>query len=263
MVRQTFGRYTPWLLIGISVLKLVMTAFCLRFGMKGGHFFPLIFACVCMGFGLAMLVFRDPAEHVVFAAGVVTAAALGAQLKKPLAVSVLMLLCFPPRLLFWIFLAAAVSGRLAQFLNRNNPPARRAEENKTTTTPKHIKQERTYDEMKTKTISGAVLVGGGSKRMGTAKAEMKLGDLTLLEIQVQKLKKLGISGVDILGAVFAESVVSLCGNLRRHIFVREVNQPEGEVVNHMHRSAVNVQNYVVAVKAEFMYHYIKCPSGII
>ena len=196
---QTFGRYTPWLLIGISVLKLVMTAFCLRFGMKGGHFFPLIFACVCMGFGLAMLVFRDPAEHVVFAAGVVTAAALGAQLKKPLAVSVLMLLCFPPRLLFWIFLAAAVSGRLAQFLNRNNPPARRAEENKTTTTPKHIKQERTYDEMKTKTISGAVLAGGGSKRMGTAKAEMKLGDLTLLEIQVQKLKKLGIEDIMISG----------------------------------------------------------------
>ena len=167
---QTFGRYTPWLLIGISLLKLVMTAFCLRFGMKGGHFFPLIFACV-----------------------------LGAQLKKPLAVSVLMLLCFPPRLLFWIFLAAAVSGRLAQFLNRNNPPARRAEENKTTTTPKHIKQERTYDEMKTKTISGAVLAGGGSKRMGTAKAEMKLGDLTLLEIQVQKLKKLGIEDIMISG----------------------------------------------------------------
>ena len=114
----TFGRYAPWLLIGISILKLVMTAFCLRFGMKGGHFFPLIFACMCMGFGLAMLVFRDPTSHVVFAAGVVTAATLGAQLKKPLAVSLLMLLCFPPRLLFWIFLAAAVSGRLAQLLNR-------------------------------------------------------------------------------------------------------------------------------------------------
>ena len=120
----TFGTYTPWILIGISVLKLVMTAFCLRFGMKGGHFFPLIFACACMGFGLAMLLFPDPANHVVFAAGVVTAATLGAQLKKPLAVSVLMLLCFPARMLFWIFFAAAVSGRLAQLAEkRNNPPA--------------------------------------------------------------------------------------------------------------------------------------------
>lgn len=121
----TFGTYTPWILIGISVLKLVMTAFCLRFGMKGGHFFPLIFACACMGFGLAMLLFPDPANHVVFAAGVVTAATLGAQLKKPLAVSVLMLLCFPARMLFWIFFAAAVSGRLALLAEkRNNPPAR-------------------------------------------------------------------------------------------------------------------------------------------
>jgi H+/Cl- antiporter ClcA len=112
-----FGRYTPWLLIGICLLKLVMTAFCLNFGMKGGHFFPLIFACVCMGFALAMLVFPNPAEHVVFAAGVVTSATLGAQLKKPLAVSVLMLLCFPARLLFWIFLAAAAGGRLAQLID--------------------------------------------------------------------------------------------------------------------------------------------------
>ena len=112
-----FGRYTPWLLIGICLLKLVMTAFCLNFGMKGGHFFPLIFACVCMGFALAMLVFPNPAEHVAFAAGVVTSATLGAQLKKPLAVSVLMLLCFPARLLFWIFLAATAGGRLAQLID--------------------------------------------------------------------------------------------------------------------------------------------------
>lgn len=38
--------------------------------------------------------------------------------------------------------------------------------------------------MKTNEISGAVLAGGGSKRMGIKKAELKLGDRTLLEIQV-------------------------------------------------------------------------------
>jgi H+/Cl- antiporter ClcA len=113
----SFGRYTPWVLIGICLVKIVMTAFCLNFGMKGGHFFPLIFACVCMGFALAMLIFQNPADHVVFAAGVVTSATLGAQLKKPLAVSVLMLLCFPARLLFWIFLAAAAGGKLAQVID--------------------------------------------------------------------------------------------------------------------------------------------------
>ena len=115
---DTFGSYTPFLLICVSLLKIVMTAFCLKFGMKGGHFFPLIFACCCMGFGLAMLFFPDAGSHVVFAAGVVTSATLGAQLKKPLAVSVLMLLCFPARLLFWIFLAAALGGKLAEFLKK-------------------------------------------------------------------------------------------------------------------------------------------------
>ncbi len=119
---ETYGGYAPWLLIGLCLLKLLLTAFCLRFGMKGGHFFPLIFACVCMGIGLALLVFPDPASHIVFAAGVVTASTLGAQLKKPLAVSVLMLLCFPARLLFWIFLAAAVSGRLVQLIEKRKAP---------------------------------------------------------------------------------------------------------------------------------------------
>ena len=37
-------------------------------------------------------------------------------MKKPLAVSALALLCFPPRMLFWLFLAAAVGGRLAELL---------------------------------------------------------------------------------------------------------------------------------------------------
>jgi len=111
---NTWGDYLPWMLIGICILKIVMTGFCLRFGMKGGHFFPLIFACTCMGIGLAMLIFAEPESHIVFAAGIVTASAIGAQMKKPMAVSILLMLCFPVRMLFWIFLAAALGGRLAQ-----------------------------------------------------------------------------------------------------------------------------------------------------
>ncbi len=116
---HSFGTHAPWFLIVLSLLKIVMTVFCLRFGMKGGHFFPLIFACTCMGFGLAMLLFPEPGAHIVFAAGIVTSAVLGAQLKKPMAVSVLMLLCFPVKLLFWTFLSAVVSGRVAQLLDEH------------------------------------------------------------------------------------------------------------------------------------------------
>ncbi len=109
-----YGSYAPLFLIGLCFLKLVMTAFCIQFGMKGGHFFPLIFACVCLGIGLSMIVFSNPADHMAFAAAAVTAVALGAQLKKPLAVSILMLLVFPPRLLFWIFLCAVIGGQAAK-----------------------------------------------------------------------------------------------------------------------------------------------------
>ena len=110
---ESYGSYTPLFLIGICFLKLFLTAFCIRFGLKGGHFFPLIFACVCLGIGLAMMIFPAPADHIVFAAGAVTAVTLGAQLKKPIAVSFLLLLCFPVRLLFWIFMCALVGGKMA------------------------------------------------------------------------------------------------------------------------------------------------------
>ncbi len=124
-----FGDYVPWVLIGLCVLKVLMTAFCLRFGLKGGHFFPLIFACSCMGMGVAMLLFPESLSHAVFAAGVLTAATLGAQLRKPFAVTILLLLCFPLRMLFWLFVAAAVGGWLAQFLDkREASPAAVAEE---------------------------------------------------------------------------------------------------------------------------------------
>ena len=119
---ETFMRYAPAALIGICLLKLLMTAFCIQFGMKGGHFFPLIFACSCMGFAAAMLVFGNAAGitdqaaltgHAVFAAAIITASTLGAQMKQPLAVSMLLLICFPLRFVLWIFIAAALAGRLA------------------------------------------------------------------------------------------------------------------------------------------------------
>ncbi len=124
---ETFVSYGPLLLLGICLLKIFMTAFCIEFGMKGGHFFPLIFACACMGFALAMTAFgniggiADPgsiAGHAVFASAAVTAAALGAQMRKPLAVSMLLLICFPLRLVPWILLAAAAGSSLSGMIKK-------------------------------------------------------------------------------------------------------------------------------------------------
>ena len=119
----------PLFLAGIALLKVLLTNVCIQSGLKGGHFFPIIFAGVCLGYaaailvfgglsgqailgfsnatGQAALVFGDVAGHAAFAAAIVTAALLGAIMKKPLAVTVLLFLCFPVKLFLWIFFAAA------------------------------------------------------------------------------------------------------------------------------------------------------------
>ena len=112
------GGYGVLFLAGICLLKLVMTSFCLKFGMKGGHFFPIIFACTCMGYAFGTLFFAGDPGHAAFAAGIITAAALGAQMKKPLAVTVLLLLCFPPSFLLWGFLSAAAGSGLAGMIEK-------------------------------------------------------------------------------------------------------------------------------------------------
>ena len=106
-------------LMGICLLKLFMTAFCIRFGLKGGHFFPVIFACSAMGFALALLLTGIGADPV-FAAAAVTAAALGAQMKKPLATSMLLLICFPLRLVLWILVAAAIGSKAVSLRKRHS-----------------------------------------------------------------------------------------------------------------------------------------------
>ena len=91
----------------VGIVKILLTNICISTGLRGGHFFPVIFAGVCMGYGLSMLIFPG-GGHEVFAAAVITATLLGGIMKKPLAVTVLLFICFPIRLFFWIFIGAAV-----------------------------------------------------------------------------------------------------------------------------------------------------------
>lgn len=94
--------YAPWILIIAGVVKLIVTNVCIESGWKGGHFFPVIFCGVSIGFGFGMLFGLSTS----FCAAVITAALLGATMKKPLAVTFLLLLCFDVRIIPWILLAA-------------------------------------------------------------------------------------------------------------------------------------------------------------
>lgn len=111
---HTYAKYLPAALIGIAFLKILLTNLCIQFGLKGGHFFPVIFAGVSMGYGIAMIFCGTSGEHVVFAAAIVTASLLGGIMKKPLAVTMLLFLCFPVKMFVWIFVAAAAGSKLVR-----------------------------------------------------------------------------------------------------------------------------------------------------
>ncbi|MGN0659702.1 MAG: chloride channel protein [Emergencia sp.] len=112
-----YARYAPAALIAMAILKVLLTNMCIQMGLKGGHFFPLIFSAVCLGYGISLLVFPPEAAHAVFAAAITTAAALSVSMGKPLAVTCLLFLCFPVRMGLWIFLAAILAGQVTRSKN--------------------------------------------------------------------------------------------------------------------------------------------------
>lgn len=106
-------------MIGIAFLKVFMTNMCIQLGLKGGHFFPLIFAAVCLGYGMALTIWPGAEAHAAFAAAITSASTLGFTMRKPLAVTMLLFLCFPVRMVFWIVFAAAMGSWLAGMIRKN------------------------------------------------------------------------------------------------------------------------------------------------
>ena len=92
-------------LLLIAVAKLFLTNVCIASGLKGGHFFPVIFSGIAAGFALSVIIGIDSG----FCMAVVTAALLGNLLKKPVAVTLLLLILFPWQLVP-IMLGAAALG---------------------------------------------------------------------------------------------------------------------------------------------------------
>lgn len=113
---RDFALYAPAAMIGISFLKIIITNMCIKLGLKGGHFFPLIFSAVCLGYGVSLLIYPGDGSHAVFAAAIVAAGTLGVTIRKPFAVSMLLLLCFPVRSLLWIVPAAAFASVIGRYV---------------------------------------------------------------------------------------------------------------------------------------------------
>ncbi len=110
---QSFIVEGSWQSMGAIVLlltgfiKVLTTQTCLNLGWRGGHFFPLIFSGICIGYGMATLSGADP----VFCLCTACAALLGCVMRQPLMAVLLLFLCFPIRAAF-IMLAAAAIGSI-------------------------------------------------------------------------------------------------------------------------------------------------------
>ena len=80
------------LLFLTGIVKLLMINICIGTGWRGGNIFPIIFSAVCIGYGLAAVF---PMVDATFCVAVVTAAVAGAIMRKPIAVVMLLIICFP------------------------------------------------------------------------------------------------------------------------------------------------------------------------
>ena len=78
-------------LIATAFVKVAATAFCVNMGWRGGHFFPVIFSGISLGYGLSLLFGIDP----MFAVCASTAALVGGTMRKGLMTVLLLFLCFP------------------------------------------------------------------------------------------------------------------------------------------------------------------------
>lgn len=99
------------LLIVIGIAKIILTNICIRLGLKGGHFFPLIFAGVSIGYGFSILF----GINSVFSIVIITTSLLSSIMRKPLATVLLLMLCFPAEGFIPMITAAIVGSSMQLF----------------------------------------------------------------------------------------------------------------------------------------------------
>lgn len=105
-MQYEYLKFTPNLLILIGVVKLFLTNVCIESGWRGGHFFPIIFSGLSIGYGFAAILHINEIVSVVL----VTGALLGTVLQQPLGALALSLVFFPAKNVGWMLLASTVGG---------------------------------------------------------------------------------------------------------------------------------------------------------
>lgn len=107
-IAETWTEMQVVVLFLTGFVKLFITAYCIRSGWKGGHFFPSIFSGVAIGLGFAALSGADP----VFCMCACTGALVGCLTKQPILTVLLLFLCFPIKGVVIMMIAAAIGSAL-------------------------------------------------------------------------------------------------------------------------------------------------------
>lgn len=121
---QMWGTLGVGFLLATAVLKVFATPLCLHFGWRGGHFFPTIFAGVCLGYAFAALTGADPVSCL----SICCAALVGAVMRQPVMAVLLLFLLFPVRAFVLMMFAAIIGSALASLLKLPTGNAKRAGE---------------------------------------------------------------------------------------------------------------------------------------
>ncbi|MBR5503523.1 MAG: chloride channel protein, partial [Methanobrevibacter sp.] len=93
------------ILILTSIVKIALTNICIETGLKGGHFFPMIFSGTAMGYAMSILLNMDP----ILSMSIVATSFMASILKKPIAVVLLLMIIFPMNLIPLMLVSAVVS----------------------------------------------------------------------------------------------------------------------------------------------------------
>ena len=108
VVMDSYAAVGATALIATAFAKAALTPACIHFGWRGGHFFPVIFSGVCLGYGFALIAGVD----AVFCVAVCIASLMGAVMRQPVMVVLLLFMCFPPSGVVCMLAAAAIGSAI-------------------------------------------------------------------------------------------------------------------------------------------------------
>ena len=99
---------SPAVMILTAIVKLALVSFCISFGWRGGSIFPIIFSGALLGYTFALIVGMDGA----FAVAMLVSAMYAYIMRKPVAVVMILLLCFPVTYIIPIAVSAIIASKI-------------------------------------------------------------------------------------------------------------------------------------------------------